>query len=310
LLAACLLCGATTVWAQQPTVKISTDDKAVTVLANDQPLMKYCYAGVPFKPYCQTFMTPGGVNILRDSPSDHKHHHALMFAVGVNGVSYWEETEKGGFQQHRNFSDTRLVKTDDVPWATFTESLDWVAPNTKETVLTEQRTIEATRMDALKASVLRWQTRLEVPAGKKKAELGGGHYYGLGMRFVTSMDQMNDFIFPNDEKGELVRGDEYLTNATWCAYSALADGKPVTVAMFDHPGNPRPAKWFTMHTHFAYLSATMNYWKEPMEVTEGKPVTMRYCVALWDGKVDKAAIEAAYQRWLTWPAPEAEKRLD
>jgi hypothetical protein len=182
-----------------------------------------------------------------------------------------------------------------------------VAPNTKEIVLTEQRTVEATRMDALKASVLRWQTRLEVPAGKKKAELGGAHYYGLGMRFVTSMDEMNDFIFPNDEKGELVRGDEYLTPATWCAYSAQAEGKPVTVAMFDHPTNPRPVKWFTMHTHFAYLAATMNYWKEPMEVAEGKPVTVRYCVMLWDGKTDKATIEAAYQRWLTWPAPEAEK---
>ena len=69
------------------------------------------------------------------------------------------------------------------------------------------------------------------------------------------------------------------------------DGKPVTVAIFDHPKNLRhPAKMFTMSTPFAYLSATCNVWKEPITIKAGKPLDLRYGVAVWDGEVEKTAV--------------------
>ena len=47
--------------------------------------------------YIKELFTPGGVQVLRDSPPDHKHHHGLMFAIGVDGVDFWgEETGAGG----------------------------------------------------------------------------------------------------------------------------------------------------------------------------------------------------------------------
>ena len=58
----------------------------------------------------------------------------------------------------------------------------------------------------------------------------------------------------------------------------------MTIAMFGYPDNPRGAPlWFTMQTPFAYLSATMNLWKEPFEVTPGAPLKLRYAMAVWDG---------------------------
>lgn len=297
--------------AQETAVKMSMDDKAIAITATGQPLLTYCFDQVPFKPYAQTFFTPAGVNILRDSPHDHKHHHALMFAVAADDINFWEETEGCGKQVHRRFSDTRMVKTDNAPWASFTEDIDWLNPKDNSVVLTEKRTVEATQLGDPKVSVIRWHTRLEVPAGKAKVALGGHHYYGLGMRFVQSMDPKGTFRMAGDAKGEIVRGDEQLTNAPWCAYTAEAEGKPVTVAMFDHPENPRvPAKWFTMHTPFAYLSATSNLWKEPLEATAEKPLVFQYCVALWDGNPDTGTIEAFNKRWLGWPAPEQEQRLN
>ncbi len=292
-----------TAWTQESAVKLSMDDRAVSVLAQGQPMFTYCFGQVPFKPYVQSFSTPGGVNVLRDSPEDHKHHHALMFALAVDDVNYWEEIKDCGIQRHRQFADAGTVEIDKMPWARFTEVLDWVNPKDNAVALVEHRTIAVGRVDALKASVIRWQSKLEVPEGKAAAKLGGGHYYGLGMRFVKSMDEKRDFMLAGDEKGELVRGDEYLTPSAWCAYSAEADGKPVTVAMFDHPGNPRPVKWFTMHTPFAYLSATINLWKEPMELKAGQPIVLNYCAALWDGKVDKEAVAAFNKQWLMWTAP-------
>jgi len=89
------------------------------------------------------------------------------------------------------------------------------------------------------------------------------------------------------------------SRADWCAYTAPVDNKPVTVAMFDHPENARhPASWFTMKTPFAYLSATLNLAKEPMTLTAGKPLRLRYGVALWDGKIEAGQIGRAYQTWV------------
>jgi len=89
--------------------------------------------------------------------------------------------------------------------------------------------------------------------------------------------------------------------AVWCAYNASADGKPVTLAMFDYPDNERhPATWFTMDNPFAYLSATLGLHKEPLKIVSGKPLVVRYGVALWDGQVQPEQIDKLYKRWAGW----------
>ena len=96
---------------------------------------------------------------------------------------------------------------------------------------------------------------------------------------------------------QVVMSDWY-TAGPWCAYTAMADGKPVTAVLFEGPGNPRPVLWFTMAKPFAYLSATLNLHREPLVVEAGKPLTLTYGVAVWDGKVKAEEIEKLYARWL------------
>ena len=99
----------------------------------------------------------------------------------------------------------------------------------------------------------------------------------------------------------VVRGEERVLATKWCAYTAAADGKPVTLALFDYPDNPRhPAAMFTMAEPFAYLAATLNLWKQPMQVAAGKPLQLRYGVALWDGEAQREEIERAYRAWIDW----------
>ena len=89
--------------------------------------------------------------------------------------------------------------------------------------------------------------------------------------------------------------------SAWCAYSAAADGKPVTVAMFDDPKNPRhPATWFTMDAPFAYLAATLNLSKEPLPIESAEPLTLRYAVAVWDGDVGPEKIGKLYGQLVKW----------
>jgi hypothetical protein len=280
-------------------MRVAIDESVVSVQAADRVVMRYRYRDVPFKPYVEQLFTPLGVNILRDAPHDHLHHHALMFAVAVNHVNFWEETETAGLQLHKTLTDVRIGTHDDVSWARFTEFIDWVNPRSEQVLVTERRTIEVPYVPDMRASLLTWQSSLEIPRGRESVSLTGSHYFGLGMRFLESMDATGEFLNGGTESVEVVRGDERNFRSAWCACTAEADGKPVTAAMFDHPDNPRhPATWFTMAKPFAYLSATLNLHKQPLKVTGNKPLRVRYGVAVWDGRVEAEEIARVYRTWI------------
>jgi hypothetical protein len=296
----CLCAGVVQSLAQQPAAppyKIVVDPASATIYTGDKPVLRYRYAEVPFKPYVDLFYTPSGVNILRDAVPDHKHHHGLMFALAVDGVNFWEETPGCGTQVHQVLTEVRTGKGGDIRYGGFVDGeLAWVDPRTKTPVLFEDRRIELVQMKDQKASLLTWDSVLSLPEGKKTATLGGNEYYGLGMRFLPSMDKGGKSFNADGKAGVQA------TNAIrsrWCAYSAAVEGKPVTVAVFDHPANPRqPATWFTMEDPFAYLAATLNLKKEPLTLKEDRPMLLRYGVALWDGTAGAQEIDGLYGRWV------------
>jgi hypothetical protein len=280
-------------------MRITTEENIISVHTGDSVLLRYHYRDVPFKPCVQQLFSPRGVNVLRDAPADHQHHHALMFAVAADGVNFWEEQQAPGRQVHRSFADIKIEKREDVPIAGFTEQLDWINPRSKELLLKENRTIRVCQLNDFKATLLSWQSSFAVPSGKESVTLTGSHYFGLGMRFLKSMDVGGQFRNAEGKTGDVVRGDERLVRARWCAYTAAANGKPVTIAMFGHPNNLRhPTQWFTMTKPFAYLSATLNLHKEPLAVKSYKPLVLRYAVAVWDNRVGNERIEKVYNWWI------------
>jgi hypothetical protein len=277
---------------------ISQDDKTILVKADDREVLEYRCAESPNKPYLRQLFSPNGVQILRDSPSDHKHHHALMFAVKADNVDFWGEKAGDGVEKSLGIESMNTTTADGVGQAELVQKIDWIDPQKDRAVLRESRRLEAHFSPELKATLISWHTTLEPAEGKESVVLGGEHYFGLGMRFVESMDAEGDFLNSEKREGESVRGSEKLTPARWCAYRSKADGKPVTVALFDSPKNPRhPNKFFTMRP-FAYLAATMNLWKEPMTLAADKPLELTYGIAVWDGSIEPAEIEKTYRQWL------------
>jgi hypothetical protein len=119
------------------------------------------------------------------------------------------------------------------------------------------------------------------------------------MRLVASMSGTAEFLHADGTAGPVYRGDERLTPGRWCAVLGRVDGKPVTVAMFDHPANPRhPATWFTMAQPFAFLGATEALEAQPRELPADETLALRYGIAAWDGHVPREEIEATYVRWI------------
>ena len=282
--------------AENTTLTVNQTPDTIWIRAGERPLLEYRFGNVPYKPYVKQWFTPGGVNILRDSPSDHKHHHAMMYAVGVDGINFWEEAGNPGKQLHRGFDRVGTFARPEAAEAGFTERLDWVAADGR-LLLRERRTLKALMGEMPDASVLIWKSRFTPPG--RDVELTGRHYFGLGLRFVESMDRVGQFLSADGKPGETVRGTERLVPARWIAYTAPVEGKPVTVALFDHPANPRfPAGKFTMTQPFSYMSATLDLKAKPLPLKADATLDLRYAVVLWQRETKPAEVEAFYRRWV------------
>ena len=279
-------------------VNINQNDTHLSIDIDGRAALGYRFGDVKFKPYVDRWYTPGGINILRDAPHDHLHHHALMFAVSVDGVNFWEENSPlAGKEVGHKPCDLGVKSINGKTITGFSQDLAWKAAADK-LLLQERRTVELIVEKGLDASLLNWTSTLSCPPGKKTIRLGGSHYFGLGMRFVEPMDEAGKMIAADGVKSRSVLDHAWVAPARWMAYTAAADGKTVTVAIFDHPQNPRfPGGIFHMTKPFAYLSATMGLADTPYEIEAEKPLVLRYCAALWDGEVDARKIEAVYRLW-------------
>jgi len=265
------------------TINEPSYERTIVLGEEGTPLARYRYISVPFKPYIDELRTPSGKNILRDgcSPS-HPHHRALMLALGINGTDFWHEwNENNGKQITTQLrSDAGSIETE----------IDWNVPN--QNVLKEVRKINVKKGNDV--TLLDWHSTFDAVVD---VALGGNHYFGLGMRFLQEMDRNGRFFNSTGTAGAIFNGDERLTTCRWMAYTAMLDGQPVTVAVFDHPSNPRPMTAFTMGDAggpFAFISATMNYHREPMRMATGQSLSLKYRVAVWDGEVSPETVERIY----------------
>jgi hypothetical protein len=294
-----LLTCVTRAQGQPSALAISANDEGFLCHAGRRPVFLYRFNDVKYKPYVSRLYTPSGINILRDSPHDHVHHHALMLALNVDDAEFWAEDPH--LQNRPGSQVTRSIApvADKRAGTGIRSKLDWITYE-NELALTEERTIISRTVDQ-EVTLLWWRTQLTPGPDKEAIQLTGRHYSGLGMRFVPSMDHNGRFFSSTGQMGGIVRGDERNTQCKWCAYTATVDGKPVTVALLDHPENERPMVAFTMGdggAHFAYLAATLNLWKEPKEMKAGQPLSLIWGVALWDEEADADLVESVYRLWV------------
>ena len=280
-------------------LSIDCNREDVVVRQHDQLLLRYRYRGVPKKPYVAEMTSPGGTNILLDAPADHLHHHGLMFAWGVNGLTFWTETKDSGLQTHQQWKDLRIEPHGGIERAVLDEHLLWQTPGGK-LLLEEQRKLTIPAAAKHQPRLLIWQAGFSVGKEAAARTIAGSKYYGLGMRFVRAMDKGGQHF--NAAGGAGVAGTNG-RRAAWSAYTAEAGpGRKVTVVMFSHPANPRqPCEWFTMGEKdaFAYLSGTLGVGTEPLKLEPGKTLTVRFAVAIFQGEVGAKHVESFY-RTLPW----------
>jgi hypothetical protein len=267
--------------------QITVKDGSVLVSKGQQQVLEYVFREGQYKPYVLQLFTPAGLNILRDGAPDEPHQHGLMFGVEVEGKNFWQEGPLGGRQVHKNIK----------PDATgFVESVDWIDQVEKQVLLTEERQIGVDVSMELTTLVF-WRSKFKLASNRTTVKISGTDYKGLGMRFIPSMDHSGTFICGRTKLGKANISDKQLIQAPWCAYSAEVNSKPVTVAMFSHPSNVRPATWFLMLNPYALFSGTLSLHSAPIVLNRDQPMVLRYGIAVWDGAPSSDRIEEVYTSW-------------
>jgi hypothetical protein len=300
VLAALLLLVAAASPAQSPLqLEAGVATNAWIVSHQGRTLLRYVFNPRQNKPYVAEFSAPKGRNLLRDAPSDHLHHHGLMYAIKVNGLNFWEETAGNGVQR---VVETTATASGDI--ATLRQLIHWVAPQdafladtTPAALLIEHRMLTLTVDAAARESALEWRAEFEVGKKTNEVTLTGATYHGLGMRYQQELDTLASHSYAG-RKPDFMTNRQEVSSAPWAAVSFAATDRPATIVLVPHPANARgDGAFFSMISPFAYLSATQGLDKEPLVHHHGDKFTLRYLVLIHPELKSTEALEARARRW-------------
>jgi hypothetical protein len=282
------------------------DRGELEVRYKDRRLLLYAFAGNQFKPYVKELCTLKGDNLLLDAPSDHLHHHGLMYAITVNGVNFWEEAKEPGHQVSAEPPAHSVgVGAGGLPQAALAHKLYWVAHTNAG--LADARTaallIETRRLilavDEPKQEVaLQWQSEFEVGSAASKVTLSGADYHGLGVRFIRAFDRTakhsnsENLPYPTQGKRDVL-------GARWSAVANAWDGHEAMLALFTRPAETRgPTMFFSMLEPFTYLSVTQGLDKTPLEYASGDKFSLRYLLTVYPAAKSREFLQQRSEMWL------------
>jgi hypothetical protein len=280
-----------------------------TVSYDGKPLLVCVFDPQKFKPYVQALNTLDGYGVLRDSPEDHLHHHALMYGIKVNGINFWEETAGCGVQKVVESLPPEISKSSaGLPQARLLQILYWLAPedaflpNTNASaLLIERRSLTLTLDPANRETALDWKSEFTVGPKTNVLTLTGANYHGLGMRFLRALDPLA-VHFTAEGKPDLAGGRQDVSTHQWEAVAFDDPAKPVTIALFGGRGNERgDAHYFAMKTPFAYVSATQGLDQEPLVHHRGDRFELNYLVTVYPALKTPTAMAERDRKWRSSP---------
>ena len=167
--------------------------------------------------------------------TDHIHQRSLWFAHGsVNGISFWEETDKTGTIQHRRF-----VTVKSGPEAVVETENDWLAPGGKRVCEDRRRLCFGAEGDR------RWidfDITILASAGPVKFGDTKEGTFGLRVAETLTVDAKHGGTIVNSEG--LVDDKAWGKQAAWVDYHGPIAGQTVGIAVMNHPKSFRfPAYW-------------------------------------------------------------------
>ena len=275
LLAACALQGMALAANGGKGVQVVADEahQRVDITIDGTPFTSYVWPSTLKKPVLFPLITSGGIDVVRGFPLaprpgervDHPHHAGIWFNYGnVNGFDFWNNSEAikpadrekmGTIHQQKivstkNGRDSGELVVDSI-WTTgkgqeiLQEKTRYIFSRQKdERIIDQVTTLHALdrvvfnddKEGLLGIRVARW---LESPNEK------GGTFTDANGRPTevpasSAPGATGVYLTSEGKQGDQAWG----TRGRWCALTGNTEGHTVTIAIFDHPGNPNyPTYW-------------------------------------------------------------------
>jgi len=314
-------------------------ERRVDVLIDGQPFTSYLYPATLHKAVLFPIRSAAGVLVTRGYPleprpgerADHPHHVGHWFNHGdVNGFDFWGHSDatpqankpKMGTIVHKAIVNVVSGRRR----GELTVRADWNVPD-GSTLLREETRFVFTGGDGRRAidRVTTW-TAAEKPvtfkdtkegafairvaraldhASKQPAVLVGAADGKPGAPRVDNEGVTGQYIGSDGKTGEDVWG----TRGPWMGVTGTVEGKPVTVAIFDHPSNHgHPTYW---HARGYGLFAANPLGRQGYDPTQeptsltlqpGQSVTFRHRILVSDSALTADALKREHGAFAAEPA--------
>lgn len=317
-------------------VSLAVDSAAgqVNVTVDGKEFTAWLYRGGLFKPSLYPIITADGRRVTRGFPLqmqpgdrvDHPHHVGAWFNYGnVNGIDFWGHSDSSDVTKGKFgvIVQRSIGKVESGPGVGRLDvSLEWLGPE-GEPVLKE-----SDRLFFRAEPGLRCIDRLiTLTPSAGKVDFPDTKEGMFALRVVNALEEPStEPVKYVDEHGgvtEVSPADntadgEYLTSeglvgekqvwgtrAKWCILRGALENRPVTVAIFDHPGNVG----FPTHWHargYGLFSANPLGWKDFTQGKEtmnfslapGETGVFRYRILVSDERLEAAQADSLYNIWL------------
>jgi hypothetical protein len=227
-----------------------------------------------------------------------------MYAIKVNGTTFWEEPPDSGIQKPIGMISRELgITKAGLPQASFSHMIHWLDKGAKESTnsanawLIERRTLTLTVDEQDQEVALQWEAMFQVGQAATQVVLAGDNYNGLGMRFRKELGWFT--THSNARNGPDLRSAAYdVSQARWSAVTFSALLHTIAVALFGDPANARgDAYFFTMLKPFTYLSATQGIDTQPLKYSQGETFSLRYLITVYSERKPSDFFNRRAARW-------------
>lgn len=280
--------------AAEGAVKLREADGKIEVTIGGEPFAAYHFANDFKKPFFIGLRAPDGTVITRslekEAVTDHPHHKGLWASVDeVNEHKHWMEG------QPIRVEDLQVLQAegDATSFRVFNVWLD----KDGQPLLRETTTVTVSA-----DCVIAYDIALS-PAGDGPIHFGDTKEGFFALRVRDELREKGGNGKITNAHGGRGEAACWGKTAPWVDYSGSVDGKPVGVAIFDHPGNFRPSRY---HVRAYGLFAVSPFGEsaytngankaKPVELKPGESLRLRYAAFFHIG--DSAGVAGRYQKYV------------
>jgi len=245
------------------------------------------------------FNTLGGARATDVAPPDHRTHRGIFFAWHDMTFTRGAETLKGDFWGWGQFApidgraivnrDVRLVRADAGSGEVLVQN-DWTIAN--QPVMREETTIRAAHEQGARVLDLTYRFSSDYDVTLNRMAFTG---------FCFRCRKDGPYAF-SDSKGEVTLPNSNATRPEtdwpgrdWYSHSVtLPDGKIISSAVIDHPGNP-PSMWHGARS-VSFLNPCVAA-PAAVNIPTGRPLALRYRAVVHDGKFPEGLLDGMAAQW-------------